>query len=58
MNAPVTNIRGEAPSPDPAAIESFLADTGGKAIQVAAIPAAGGAPVAKWFGGDAEGAAL
>jgi len=44
-------------APDRAAIEGFLAQVGGDAIQLVTFPAAGGPSQARWFGDDAAGAA-
>lgn len=44
-------------APDRAAIEGFLAQVGGDAIQLVTFPAAGGPSKARWFGADAAGAA-
>ena len=44
-------------SPDRAAIEDFLVQVGGDAIQLVTFPATGGPSQARWFGADAAGAA-
>ena len=44
-------------APDRSAIEGFLAQVGGDAIQLVTFPAAGGPSQARWFGADAAGAA-
>lgn len=44
-------------APDRAAIEGFLAQVGGDAIQLVTFPAAGGPSQARWFGDDAAAAA-
>jgi len=44
-------------APDRAAIEGFLAQVGGDAIQLVTFPAVGGPSQARWFGDDATGAA-
>ena len=44
-------------APDCAAIEGFLAQVGGDAIQLVTFPAVGGPSQARWFGADAVSAA-
>lgn len=45
-------------APDRAAIEGFLAQAGGDAILLVAIPAEGGPTQGRWFGADAPAAAV
>lgn len=44
-------------APDRASIKGFLAQVGGEAIHLVAIPAEGGPTKGRWFGEDAAGAA-